>query len=87
MSETIPKDGNSRINLIQFKNIEQYVKKNVKVTCENMKLVRMSFSRDFPSERYNGIMNLYYVILCPHATMGEANIVMVKYTFSAYGSN
>lgn len=49
-----------------------------KIACDAMKIIQSTFSRKLPSERYNGIMNLNYVILNPNATSEEIESALVN---------
>lgn len=58
-------------------DLEQYVRDEAKYFCDMMKISQTVFSRKLPSERYNGIVNLYYIVYNPNATREEIDIAMV----------
>lgn len=77
-------EKNSDIDVNQVKNIDyyvfydrNYVDQKTKLACDSMKMIQSTFSKKLPAERYNGIMNVYYVILNPNATTDEITTALV----------
>lgn len=58
-------------------DLEQYVRDEAKYFCDMMKISQTAFSRKLPSKRYNGVVNLYYIVYNPNATTEEIDIAMV----------
>lgn len=45
---------------------------------DNYKILQSSLSKQFPPERYNGIVNMFYVSYYPNATSEEIESVVVS---------
>lgn len=77
---------NSKVDINHVRNInysillddENYAKQRAKILCDHMKIYQTTYSKKFPSERYNGIMNEYYIILNPNASTDEINTALVN---------
>lgn len=84
MSKIAPE--NSRIDINHVRNINysilfddvNYVEQKAKLLCDHMKIYQTTYSKKFPPERYDGIMNVYYIILNPNASTDEVNIALVN---------
>lgn len=48
-----------------------------KYYCDSMKIFQSSYSEKLPSERYNGMMNLFYILFNLNATTEEIESALV----------
>lgn len=62
---------------IEDDDINPDFKKSLK-RLDNYKILQSSLSKQFPSERYNGIVNMFYVSYYPNATSEEIESVVVS---------
>lgn len=48
------------------------------VTMDNVEILRLVLSKQLPAERYNGLINLFYIFENPNATLTEITSALVK---------
>lgn len=88
--EGIPKDleNNTRIDVNQMKHFystSDYHRNmtilNIAQKLEELKIIRSIVSKQLPPKRYNGIINLFYVVLYPNATSEniQSTLVIERY--------
>lgn len=88
LSHVPPKQNNEKIDvngLKEFYSLKEsyhhgapgmdYIQK-----LDYYKIVASTLSKQLPAERYNGIINLYYIILYPNATPDEIANTLVSCT-------
>lgn len=81
MLDKIPKDENTSkfdANGIKKFNEKKWTDaETVVVHLEYLKMLQWALSKRLPTERYMGIMNLYYIIVYPNATTQEIESALV----------
>lgn len=78
--------NNFKIDVNQVKNITHIVfyggidQQRLKYSCDTVKIIQSSLSKKLSSERYNGIINLFYIIFNLNATSEEIESALVRIT-------
>lgn len=95
LSKIGPEEKNAHIDVSSVRNLNYSIifqadgnnsNQKAKLLCDHMKIYQSMYSKRFPSKRYDGIMNVYYIILNPDATTNEINIALVRHILCRIGT-
>lgn len=76
-----PKKDNTKIdanNLSDFYSMKDNATTGALAKLDYYKILQSTLSKQLPPERYNGILNLYYINLYPNATAEEIANTLVN---------
>lgn len=84
--KNIQEGKKSKLDVNQMKNLnytalfgKHYTDEEAKMLCDQLKIYQTAYLKELPSELYNGVMNVFYMIMNPNATTDEIDISLVKH--------